>query len=104
MILAEEAAQAIPPGDFFFSCSGGKHDELKTILEEHPNWANARTENGETCLHLAGIQGFPQVTKLLLEHGADPNVRSTYEQVRDDARGIDSSFGRHRNTPSFHHS
>jgi hypothetical protein len=45
-------------------------------------WALARTENGETCLHLAGIRGFTSVTKLLLEHGADPNVRTTYEMVR----------------------
>jgi hypothetical protein len=80
MIMAEE--QGGPPSDFFFLCSGGKHSELKTLLEDHPSWANARTENGETCLHLAGIQGFPKVTELLLQHGANPNARSTYDQVR----------------------
>ena len=44
--------------------------------------ATARTENGETCLHLTGIYGALEVTKLLLKRGADPNVRSTFEQVR----------------------
>jgi ankyrin repeat protein len=46
------------------------------------DWATARTENGETCLHLTGINGATEVTKLLLERGADPNVRSTFEEVR----------------------
>lgn len=43
------------------------------------DWVNARTDNGETCLHLTGIYGATQVTELLLQKGADPNVRSTYE-------------------------
>lgn len=43
-------------------------------------WANARTENGEGCLHLAGIYGHSQVTELLLKKGADPNTRSIWEQ------------------------
>lgn len=43
-------------------------------------WANARTDNGESCLHLAGIYGHSQVTELLLKKGANPNHRSTWEQ------------------------
>jgi ankyrin repeat protein len=42
-------------------------------------WVNARTDNGESCLHLTGIYGHSQVTLLLLQKGADPNIRSTYE-------------------------
>jgi ankyrin repeat protein len=40
---------------------------------------NARTDNGEACLHLTGIYGHSEVTRLLLQKGADPNIRSTYE-------------------------
>ena len=44
-------------------------------------WVHAKTENGETCLHLAGIRGSTGVTQLLLEKGADPDVRSEFELV-----------------------
>jgi ankyrin repeat protein len=64
--------------DFFFSCSGGKFDSVRKALREHPDWVHRRTDNGETCLHLTGIYGHAPVTSLLLESGADPNVRSTY--------------------------
>jgi ankyrin repeat protein len=45
-----------------------------------PDWIQARTENGEACLHLTGIYGHSDVTSFLLENGADPNVRSTYAE------------------------
>jgi hypothetical protein len=66
-------------GDFFFACSGGKLDQLKSYLNDHPGWVNSRTDNGESCLHLAGIHGYSDVTEYLLVKGADPNIRSTYE-------------------------
>lgn len=92
--------------DFFFACSGGKADQVWKYLQEHPgeydntitkhesvdqivflltypvsiiDWNNAHTPEGETCLHLAAIPGSESVTKLLLESGADPNVRTTFE-------------------------
>lgn len=67
--------------DFFFGCSGGKLWLVKEELSKHPDWVHARTNNGETCLHLNGIYGHTDLTRYLLEEaGADPNVRSTYEQ------------------------
>jgi ankyrin repeat protein len=74
--LAEET----PGIDFFNACSGGDVDQITKALEEHPSWANAYTENGETCLHLTGIFGHSAVTKILLNKGADPNIRSTFEK------------------------
>lgn len=65
--------------DFFFACSGGKVDEVKAFLKEHPDWSNACTPEGESCLHLAAIPGSAEVTKLLLESGADPNARTTFD-------------------------
>ena len=75
-VLAEED----PGPDFFNACSSGDTNFITKALEEHPNWVNAYTENGETCLHLTGIFGHSDVTKTLLEKGAEPNIRSTYEK------------------------
>lgn len=41
-----------PPQEFFLACSGGDVEKVKADLTEHPDWVNARTENGETPLHL----------------------------------------------------
>lgn len=69
-----------PGQDFFHACSGGDVDLVAKSLTEHPDWMAARTAHGETCLHLTGIYGKAGVTALLLQRGADPNVRSTYEK------------------------
>lgn len=70
------AADDGPADDFFLLCSGGDDKKLTKLLKEHPDWAHAKTKDSEHCLHLAGIQGFPKVTQLFLEKGADPDVRS----------------------------
>jgi hypothetical protein len=41
-----------PPQEFFFACSGGDLKKVETALTEHPEWVHARTDNGETLLHL----------------------------------------------------
>ena len=66
--------------EFFSACSGGKFDVVKSFLKDHPSWVDARTDNGEACLHLAGIYGHADVTEHLLVSGANPNIRSTFEQ------------------------
>ena len=78
-VLSEQQESATATQDFFLACSGGKLADIKTYLSEHPDWVNARTENGEACLHLTGIHGHSDVTEYLLVNGADPNIRSTYE-------------------------
>ena len=77
---ASSSSAASPGVDFFNACSGGDFDSLAKSLEENPDWINGRTGNGETCLHLTGIYGHSDVTTLLLQKGADPNSRSTYEK------------------------
>lgn len=49
------------------------------LLLRSIEWIHTTTENGESCLHLAGIYGHSDVTSLLLKKGADPNVRSNWE-------------------------
>lgn len=73
----EEAGASV---EFFNACSGGDTAFVTMSLKEHPEWVNAYTQNGETCLHLTGIYGADRVTEILLGNGADPNIRSTYEK------------------------
>lgn len=74
-----------PPRDvlvspkFLDACTNGQVEEVQKLLEEHPNWKNGRSPQGETCLHVASIYGQPAVTRLLLQAGANPNVRSKFE-------------------------
>eukprot|EP00980_Cylindrotheca_fusiformis_P003339 scaffold746_cov123-Cylindrotheca_fusiformis.AAC.27 len=78
--LPQALADEEPGEEFWLSCSGGNLGPIKKALEDHPSWKNARTGNGEACLHLAGIYGHSQVTELLLKNGANPNIRSTWDQ------------------------
>ena len=53
----------------------GQVDVVKTRLEEKPEliWAK-RSETGETLLHLAIAGNHAELTKLLLQNGANPEV------------------------------
>jgi len=53
---------------------------LKRILDDNPQWVNEPSDKGETCLHVAGIYGNTEATRLVLELGANPNIRSTFEK------------------------
>eukprot|EP00978_Attheya_sp_CCMP212_P041209 scaffold233258_cov55-Attheya_sp.AAC.2 len=64
---------------FFTACSSGDVELIAAELSKNKEWANTRTQDGETCLHLAAIPGSEALTKILLEAGADPNVRSTFK-------------------------
>lgn len=48
------------------------------MLLEHRAAINAQRKNGATPLHVASHCGHVDVVRLLLEHGADPNVRDKY--------------------------
>lgn len=65
---------------YFFGCSGGKTETIRSEIQNDPKIVNARTKDGETCLHLASINQSLDVTKLLLQNGANPNARTLYEK------------------------
>ena len=44
--------------------------------------AKSTTEDGETCLHLTAISSSVEISKMVLEKGADPNARSTAAKVK----------------------
>lgn len=60
---------------FFAACRTGDVAALRELLERDRSLVGERTENGATGLHVA--LRHPDAVRLLLEYGADPNVRET---------------------------
>lgn len=56
--------------------------DVSAILQclEHETNVNAASENGWTLLMLAILQGSQATVKLLMEHGADPNLTTQSEE------------------------
>jgi ankyrin repeat protein len=57
------------------ACQGGDLDGLRALLAVDPTLARERVGGGTTGLHQA--VRHPDAIRLLLEHGADPNLRDT---------------------------
>jgi ankyrin repeat protein len=58
---------------FFAACAAGDLPALRDLLDREPGLVRERTPEGATGLHLAVRS--PDAVRLLLERGADPNVR-----------------------------
>ena len=54
---------------------------LEKFISAHNGQVNDRDGNGSTPLIVASRAGKTDVVKLLLEHSADPNVRSEVEDI-----------------------
>jgi hypothetical protein len=55
-----------------------QHDNLQTaqsILDRNQDVVNKRDASGATALHYAALSGHRRIAKLLVERGADVNVR-----------------------------
>jgi Ankyrin repeats (3 copies) len=65
---------------FLTACAEGNLQVVEILLEEHPDIVTGQSRQGESCLHAAGIYGQTAVTKLVLQHGGNPNQRSTFAQ------------------------
>jgi ankyrin repeat protein len=59
--------------EFFRQCAAGDIGGLRALLEKDAGLVRERTPEGSTGLHLA--VRHPDAVRLLIEHGADPNVR-----------------------------
>jgi ankyrin repeat protein len=66
--------------NFLHACTNGEMDVLEIALTEDPHYVHGKSAMGESCLHVAGIKGQTEVTKRMIQAGADPNVRSDYEK------------------------
>jgi uncharacterized protein len=75
-----KAEELLPPDDqlsVFEAAAFGRQERLKAILTHDPAQATALSEDGFTALHLAVFAKQEAAARLLIQHGADVNVRST---------------------------
>lgn len=56
------------------------YDIVKIILNHKPA-INSRIDSGETSLHISSNQELPRITKLLLDLGADPNIKDNEHEL-----------------------
>jgi ankyrin repeat protein len=78
---------------FVHACSSGDVDALRELLKSDPGLARQRVAGGTTGLHLA--VRHPDALRVLLDHGADPNLRD----VGDHASALHFAAG-HRHLES----
>lgn len=72
-LRAELDRRRVAPIDALFrECRAGNAGVVRTILEKNPHLARERA-HGTTALHQAAAHA--PIVRMLLEHGADPNVR-----------------------------
>jgi len=76
-LLADE-----PELDVFEAAAVGNVPRLRALLEEDPSLANSFGDDGFHPLGLACFFGQVEGARLLLEHGADPNLLSRNEQIQ----------------------
>lgn len=68
------------PFKFLDACTTGDVDAVRAMLKEHPGWANGRSKQGESCLHVSGITGQTGITSIILQAGGDPNIRTAFKE------------------------
>jgi ankyrin repeat protein len=76
-LLADE-----PELDVFEAAALGNVPRLRVLLEENPALANAFGEDGFHPLGLACFFGHVDAARLMVEHGADPNLLSRNEHIQ----------------------
>lgn len=80
VVLGDTSSSDGENSEYFFACSGGEFETVKTLIEKDPTLANRITSDGEHCLHLCALSGNADIVKLLLDVGADPDIRSNWDQ------------------------
>ena len=71
-----------PELDVFEAAAVGNVPRLRVLLEADPSLANAFGDDGFHPLGLACFFGQVDAARLLLEHGADPNLLSRNEDIQ----------------------
>lgn len=76
-VLSEDKRDTLDT--FMHACSGGDEEAVETMLKEDKGFALAATNEGETGLHLVAISGKAGIARALLDAGANPNARTTFD-------------------------
>ena len=55
----------------------GDVNQLKSVLDKHPDLVSQKDESGATALHYAAFNGQQSAAELLIEYGAEVNSRDS---------------------------
>ena len=80
--LQQNGQSKVALQDLLEAANNGRTDRIAEILDGHPDIIDLRGDSGtRTALHFAAMQGHTDVISLLLQRGADPNVRCEGDQA-----------------------
>lgn len=80
------------------ACDKGKYDAAKKFLDDDYD-VNAQDNAGNSALHEAALNGHLDIVKLLIEYGADVNIKSS--ESCSDTPLIDASANGHLNVVKY---
>jgi ankyrin repeat protein len=81
----EELLAENPDLNVFEAAAFGRTERLRELIATDPSLANAFGDDGFQPLPLAAFHGHVEATRLLLDHGADPNTLSRNERIKTNA-------------------
>src|ERR1022692_1157931 len=67
--------------DVFEAVRAGDVEKVKALLQADPKLVQTRTEDGNTPLHLAALEGHAAVAQVLLDQHAQVNARGLREET-----------------------
>ena len=69
--IVDALLDAAPELDVFEAAAVGRLERVRELVESEPALVSAFSPDGFTPLHLAAFFGYPDIARLLVEHGAD---------------------------------
>jgi TPR repeat protein len=74
-------SQWVVAADIFDAVRAGDGEKVKALLQADPKLVESRTEDGNTPLHLAALEGHAAVAQVLLDQHAPVNARGLREET-----------------------